>query len=107
MKRSKPPNRKRPGVLVRFYPTDLARLNAHCADACTPRENFIRRCVLHALDLAALGQSPPPIAPGSPQHLAVVVARRAKRKPRLTSSAAAAPTFPNLAAAVDKAKKNR
>lgn len=49
MKRSKPLRRKRPGVLVRFYPTDLAALNKHCADACTPRENFIRRIVLEAL----------------------------------------------------------
>lgn len=44
------PQRKRPAVLVRFYPTDLARLNKACADACTPRENFIRRVVLAALE---------------------------------------------------------
>jgi len=47
MKRKKPA--KRPAVLVRFYPTDLAALNKACADACTPRENFIRRVVLAAL----------------------------------------------------------
>lgn len=40
------PNRKRPAVLVRFYPTDLQLLNQFCADACTPRENLIRRIVL-------------------------------------------------------------
>lgn len=43
------PRRKRPGVLVRFYPTDLENLNRFCADSCTPRENFIRRLVLTSL----------------------------------------------------------
>lgn len=41
--------KKRPGILVRFYPSDMAALNKHCADACTPRENFIRRVVLAAI----------------------------------------------------------
>lgn len=45
----KPLKRKRPGVLVRFYPTDLQLLNEHCAKQCTPRENFVRRLVLAAL----------------------------------------------------------
>lgn len=40
---------RRPAVLVRFYPTDLAELNKRCADSCTPRENFIRRLVLAEL----------------------------------------------------------
>lgn len=47
------PKRKRPAVLVRFYPDDLTTLNRHCADTCQPRENFIRRCVLAALTPAA------------------------------------------------------
>ncbi len=50
MKKSKPLNRKRPGVLLRFYPTDLARLNEVCAAACTPRENYIRRAVLERVN---------------------------------------------------------
>lgn len=48
MKKSPKP-RKRPSVLVRFYADDLQRLNLYCATACTPRENFIRRCVLGEL----------------------------------------------------------
>lgn len=48
MKQTKRPKR-RPAVLVRFYDSDLARLNEHCAKACTPRENFIRRCTLEAI----------------------------------------------------------
>lgn len=38
--------KKRPGVLVRFYASDLSDLNRVCAERCTPRENYIRRCVL-------------------------------------------------------------
>jgi len=70
MKKSKPLNRKRPGVLVRFYPTDLARLNEVCAAACTPRENYIRRAVLAKAnaDLAVLrtawSPSPPTVNAG-------------------------------------------
>jgi hypothetical protein len=44
------PKRKRPAVLVRFYPEDLARLNEVCQAACTPRENYIRRVVLLSID---------------------------------------------------------
>lgn len=43
---AKQKKKKRPGMMVRFYPTDLARLSKVCADACTPRENYVRRCVL-------------------------------------------------------------
>ena len=39
----------RPGVLVRFYPTDIADLNRRCADDCTPRENFCRRAIMAAV----------------------------------------------------------
>lgn len=48
-----PKRRKRPGVLVRFYPSDLAVVNAACQEACTPRENFIRRAVLNTIAAAA------------------------------------------------------
>ncbi len=46
MNKRKPLKRKRPGVLVRFYPTDITNLNRACADRQTPRESYIRRCVL-------------------------------------------------------------
>lgn len=45
-------HKRRPAVLVRFYATDLTNLNQVCADACTPRENFIRRAVLEKVRLA-------------------------------------------------------
>ncbi len=56
MKRSKPLKRKRPAVLVRFYPTDIARLNRACGERQTPRESYIRRCVLAQVsaDLATI-----------------------------------------------------
>jgi hypothetical protein len=50
-----PPKRKRPAVLVRFYPTDLARLSKVCADQCTPRENYIRRAVLAVVTMDERG----------------------------------------------------
>jgi hypothetical protein len=43
MKKTK---KKRPGVLVRFYADDLARLNQVCAAQCTPRENYCRRVIM-------------------------------------------------------------
>lgn len=48
--------KKRPGVLVRMYPQDIANLNRVCAERCTPRENYMRRCVLAQVnaDLAAI-----------------------------------------------------
>lgn len=45
-KQVKAKKKKRPGMMVRFYPTDLARLSKVCADQCTPRENYVRRTVL-------------------------------------------------------------
>lgn len=53
MKKSHP-KRKRPAVLVRFYADDLARLNAVCAQACTPRENYCRRVIMLAVNEANL-----------------------------------------------------
>jgi len=38
--------KSRPGILVRMYPSDIANLNLVCADRCTPRENYARRCIL-------------------------------------------------------------
>lgn len=49
MKTPKRPT-KRPGILVRFYPSDLQSLNRYCQNACTPRENFIRRCVIDVIN---------------------------------------------------------
>lgn len=54
--KKKPPQRKRPAVLVRFYADDIAALNKYCADACTPRENYIRRCVLADLSRMNAGR---------------------------------------------------
>jgi hypothetical protein len=48
MKKS-PSKRKRPAVLVRFYPEDIAIVNAACQEAGVPRENFIRRAVLSTI----------------------------------------------------------
>lgn len=53
MKKSHP-KRKRPAVLVRFYADDLARLNAVCAQACTPRENYCRRVIMASVNAAAI-----------------------------------------------------
>lgn len=47
MKKSKP--KKRPGILIRFYPGDIARINRLAADQSTPRENWMRRVVLAAV----------------------------------------------------------
>lgn len=52
------PRKKRPGVLVRLYPDDLARLSKVCADQCTPRENYCRRAILAAVDQALSQERP-------------------------------------------------
>lgn len=54
--------RKRPAVLVRFYPDDLARLSRVCAERCTPRENYIRRCVLAQVSADEASTSRNPLA---------------------------------------------
>ncbi len=82
MKKSKSLNRKRPGVLVRFYPSDLQALNKHCADACTPRENFIRRCVLTELARFQMAITHPGAVPPPAKSLAAVAAQRTKHPNR-------------------------
>lgn len=61
--KKRPTKNRRPGILVRFYPQDLELLNRHCQEACTPRENFIRRSVLASIRAAALGQPAMPVDP--------------------------------------------
>jgi len=82
------PKRKRPGVLVRFYPDDLAALNVVCSDACTPRENYIRRVTMLAVRAAHLMHDRH-IGPGSHAHVeidgktggaALVVSMKRRRK---------------------------
>lgn len=42
--------KRRPGLLLRMYPNDLAELSRLCAEQCTPRENYCRRAILAKME---------------------------------------------------------
>jgi hypothetical protein len=46
----------RPAILVRMYAQDIRDLSMVCADQCTPRENYARRCILSQMraDMASM-----------------------------------------------------
>lgn len=56
---------RRPAVLVRFYPEDMQLVNAEAGRLCTPRESFIRRCVLKVIRTgeSLIADTPPTISP--------------------------------------------
>lgn len=89
--------KRRPAILVRFYPQDMELLNSHCQRACTPRENFIRRSVLASIRAAAIGLPAMPVDPeqmtlAEAQHTVATgkaiqaMARRTPNPRRLTAA---------------------
>lgn len=41
--------KRRPGILLRFYPQDIARLSSIVAKVAQPRENWMRQKILAAI----------------------------------------------------------